>query len=282
MAGWQNTTSSSTAVASSASEDEQGRIAAMALTLADIVPAAITALVKLDVFEALGRVAKNNHNNNNNGAQVAASLTAREIANLAMPGKSINVGYLERLLRILASYNVFSETVVAPAAAANAINPIRRFGLTPISRNFVKNDATGSLVHSLLFREQASSGTPYSHIHDAVLENGPDREPFKIAHGMHKWELEAQQKHAQDAELFNRMLLNQTKWDMHTILEKYVEGFKDVRVLVDVGGGLGTTLTAVLERYPHIHGINFDLPHVIASCMPCQGVCALNLSVSSF
>jgi caffeic acid 3-O-methyltransferase len=265
MAGWQNTTSSSTAVASSASEDEQGRIVAMALTLADIVPAAITALVKLDVFEALGRVAKNNHNNNNNnGAQVAALLTAREIANLAMPGKSINVGYLERLLRILASYNVFSETVVAPAATANAINPIRRFGLTPISRNFVKNDATGSLVHSLLFREQASSGTPYSHIHDAVLENGPDREPFKIAHGMHKWELEAQQKHAQDAELFNRMLLNQTKWDMHTILEKYV-----------VGGGLGTTLTAVLERYPHIHGINFDLPHVIASCLPRQGVCAI-------
>ena len=282
MAGWQNTTSSPTA-ASSASEDEQGRIAAMALTLADIVPAAITALVKLDVFEALGRAAKNNHNhNNNNGAQAAASLTAQEIANLAMPDKSINTGYLERLLRILVSYNVFSETVVAPAAAANEIDPIRRFGLTPISRNFVKNDTAGSLVHSLLFRQQASPGTPYSHIHEAVLENGPNREPFKIAHGMHKWELEAQQKHVQDAELFNRMLLNQTKWDMHTILEKYVEGFKGVRVLVDVGGGLGTTLTAVLERYPHIHGINFDLPHVIASCLPRQGVCALYQSVSSF
>lgn len=58
---------------------------------------------------------------------------------------------------------------------------------------------------------------------------------------------------------------------MNMILEKY-EGFKDVRVLVDVGGGLGSTLGAITERYPHIQGINFDLPLVIASCVPCQGV----------
>jgi hypothetical protein len=265
MAGWHNNTSSSIA-ASSTSEDEQGRIAAMTLTMGDVVPAAITALVKLDVFEAFGRAG---NNNNNNGAQ--ASLTAQEIATLAMPGKSINMGYLERLLRILASHKVFSETVAPCLDDANKLDPIRRFGLTPISKSLVKNDTAGSLAHSLVLREQTFPMMTFSRIHEAVLENKPDHEPFKIAHGMHIWEYEAQQKNAQEAELVNQMLLNQSKWNMHAILEKY-EGFKDVRVLVDVGGGLGTALGAITELYPHIHGINFDLPHVIASCLPLQGV----------
>lgn len=277
-AGWHSDTSSSFA-ASSTSEDEQSRIAAVILTMGEIVPAAITALVKLDVFEALGRAGNNNNNNNNGDTRNAASLTAQEIANLAMPGKSINVGYLERLLRILASYKVFSESVTSCSDDANELSPIRRFGLTPISKSWVRNDTVGSLVHTLLFQQQGASMTTFSRIHEAVLENKPDHEPFKIAHGMHKWEFEAQRTNAHDAELFNQMMLDQTKWYMHAILEKY-EGFKDVRVLVDVGGGLGTTLGAITERYPHIHGINFDLPHVIASCPPRQGVSYLSIYLS--
>ena len=66
-------------VASSTSEDEQGRIAAMALITGSTIPTAIVALVKLDVFEAFARA---RNNSNNNGTQL--SMTAQEIANLAM------------------------------------------------------------------------------------------------------------------------------------------------------------------------------------------------------
>ena len=266
MAGWQNNPSSSIA-ASTTSEDEQGRIAATMLTMGGVVSAAITTLLKLDVFEAFRRAG---NDPNHNGAQ-GVSLTAQEIADLAMPGKSINMGYLERLLRVLASHNVFRETV-APCSsdAANELDPIRRFALTPISKCLVKNDTDGSLVDVMLFRHLTEPRTTYDRIHEAVLLNKPDHEPFKIEHGMHMWEFEAQQKNAQAAELFNQMMLSNTKWDMQAILEKY-EGFKDVRVLVDVGGGMGTALAAITKRYPHIHGINFDLPHVIASCLPLQG-----------
>ncbi|KAK7825876.1 flavone 3'-o-methyltransferase 1 [Quercus suber] len=38
---------------------------------------------------------------------------------------------------------------------------------------------------------------------------------------------------------------------------------KQLRQLVDVGDGLGVTLNFITSRYPHIKGINFDLPHVI-------------------
>ena len=242
MVGWHDHTSSSI-TASVTSEDEQGRIAAMALVTGGTIPAAVAALVKLDVFEAFARAGANDTD-----AQV--SLTAQEIANLAMPGKSMHMDYLERLLRILASHKVFSETVTPCFDSTNKLEPIRRFGLTPISKCFVKNDTAGSLAQFLLLNDSPFLRRSYDHIHEAVLENKPDHEPFKMAHGMHAWEHHAQQKNAQEVELFNQGMLNHSRLTMNTILEKY-EGFKDVRVLVDVGGGLGSTLGAITERSSH-------------------------------
>jgi caffeic acid 3-O-methyltransferase len=45
-----------------------------------------------------------------------------------------------------------------------------------------------------------------------------------------------------------------------------------VRKLMDVGGGNGTTLARILARHPHIQGINFDIPEVIARAPRHPGV----------
>ncbi|GAA0185475.1 methyltransferase [Lithospermum erythrorhizon] len=45
-----------------------------------------------------------------------------------------------------------------------------------------------------------------------------------------------------------------------------------VRTLVDVGGGNGTTLSALVKAFPWIHGINFDLPHVVSTVGKCDHV----------
>jgi hypothetical protein len=47
--------------------------------------------------------------------------------------------------------------------------------------------------------------------------------------------------------------------------------FGRARVVVDVGGGHGSSLLAVVRRFPNVRGINFDLPHVIALAPPCPG-----------
>ena len=39
--------------------------------------------------------------------------------------------------------------------------------------------------------------------------------------------------------------------------------FSRMSLVVDVGGGRGQLLAAILERYPRLHGILFDQPHVI-------------------
>ncbi|KAJ0078195.1 hypothetical protein Patl1_36997 [Pistacia atlantica] len=50
------------------------------------------------------------------------------------------------------------------------------------------------------------------------------------------------------------------------------KGFEGLKVLVDVGGGIGVTLDVITSKYPHIKGINFDLPHVLAEAPTYSGV----------
>lgn len=46
------------------------------------------------------------------------------------------------------------------------------------------------------------------------------------------------------------------------MLETY-KGFEGLTCLVDVGGGDGSILNAIISKYPSIKGINFDLPSKI-------------------
>lgn len=58
-------------------------------------------------------------------------------------------------------------------------------------------------------------------------------------------------------------MYNHTTIVVKKTLEVY-KGFEPkIKQLVDVGGGLGVTLNLITSKYPHIKGINFDLPHVI-------------------
>ncbi len=45
-------------------------------------------------------------------------------------------------------------------------------------------------------------------------------------------------------------------------------GFGDARLIVDVGGGTGALLAAILARAPGARGIVFDRPHVVAGASP--------------
>jgi caffeic acid 3-O-methyltransferase len=68
---------------------------------------------------------------------------------------------------------------------------------------------------------------------------------------------------------FNACMASSTTIDL-SVVTKY-EGFKDIKTLVDVGGGIGKTLETIISSYPHIHGINYDLPHVIADAPAIPG-----------
>jgi hypothetical protein len=96
-----------------------------------------------------------------------------------------------------------------------------------------------------------------SQLKDAIREGGV---PFNRVHGSHAFEYPSLDSRFN--QVFNTAMINHTTIVMKKVLECY-KGFDEVKRLVDVGGGLGVNINLITSKYPHIQGINFDLPHVI-------------------
>jgi tRNA A58 N-methylase Trm61 len=78
-------------------------------------------------------------------------------------------------------------------------------------------------------------------------------------HGIPLWQYLA--SHSEIAAIFNRFMTEQSQLHNAAIIESY--DFSNVKTLIDVGGGHGGTLAAVLAQYPTVRGVLFDLPNVV-------------------
>ncbi|XP_019083668.1 PREDICTED: indole glucosinolate O-methyltransferase 1-like isoform X3 [Camelina sativa] len=106
----------------------------------------------------------------------------------------------------------------------------------------------------------------WEHLKDMILE-GTDA--FTSAHGMKLFEyIDTNERFG---EIFNRAMSDASINIMNRVLEVY-KGFEDVKTLVDVGGGVGTSIGLVTSKYPHIKGINFDIAKVISHAPLYPGV----------
>jgi hypothetical protein len=63
------------------------------------------------------------------------------------------------------------------------------------------------------------------------------------------------------ATVFNRAMLELTRLVARQVTHAY--DFAEMRRIVDIGGGYGALLAAVLEAYPDAHGVLYDRPHAI-------------------
>jgi cyclopropane fatty-acyl-phospholipid synthase-like methyltransferase len=69
-------------------------------------------------------------------------------------------------------------------------------------------------------------------------------------------------EHPEAAEVYDKAMTNITMQAAPGIARQY--DFGKVRRLMDVGGGHGTLLNVILQAHPHLQGMLFDLPHVVA------------------
>lgn len=69
-------------------------------------------------------------------------------------------------------------------------------------------------------------------------------------------------RHQQVGEYFNSWMTRGSELDNAAVVASY--DFSQFRTVVDVGGGHGATLAAILRAYPSVRGILFDLPHIVA------------------
>jgi len=152
---------------------------------------------------------------------------------------------LGSLLEILHGYGVFAR------------QPDGFYALTPFSQRLVRGAENGANVPFLL----GWVGLPA--IYEAFGDLGhtlrTGENAFRARHGADFYDYLAE--HPEDARLYERA--------MESTADGFAAGakaydFSGFHTLVDVGGGQGAYAAAILERYPQLTAICYDLPQVVA------------------
>lgn len=155
---------------------------------------------------------------------------------------------LYRLLRALASVDVFREV------------GDRRFALTPLG-DCLRSDAPEPVGGWAAFIGQPYYWQTWAHLLHSV-QTGENA--FRHVHGMDPWSF--RERNPELSAGFDRAMTALSRQAATSVLAAYDFGrFGNV---VDVGGGQGAFLAAILARHPTMRGVLFDQPHVVAGAKP--------------
>jgi hypothetical protein len=151
---------------------------------------------------------------------------------------------LRRLLRALAVVEVYQEL------------PDGRFASTQLGDQ-LRSDLPGN-HHALAtfigrpYTWQTWSALPHS------IRTGENA--FRFVHGRDAWQYRAE--HPEESAIFDANMTAQSARGGAAIVRAY--DFGRFPTVVDVGGGRGALLAAILSQQPTLRGILFDQPHVVS------------------
>ncbi|KAI3892500.1 hypothetical protein MKX03_018061 [Papaver bracteatum] len=133
------------------------------------------------------------------------------------------------------------------------------YTLTATSRLLVKADynTMSSVVLSMVDPIMVSSLHKLS-----TWFQGSESTPFAAAHGTNVWN--ALEQNPAFGKNFHDAMANDSCVLMRVILNEGKGVFNNLKSLVDVGGGTGTTAHAVVGAFPHLDCMVLDLPNVVA------------------
>jgi hypothetical protein len=154
-----------------------------------------------------------------------------------------NADALFRLLRALASVGVFAEA-----------GP-REFGLTPLS-DALRSDVPGSLRPLVLMLAGDVHWSVYKELGYSVRTGQP---AFDHVFGQEVWDYLSGHPELS-------MVVDQTMTLGSRMMGPFIAGaydFSKFETIIDVGGGSGELLAAILKQHTRPRGIVFDLPHAI-------------------
>ena len=150
---------------------------------------------------------------------------------------------LYRLLRVLASEGVFREQDEG------------YFALTPLAEPLL-SDGPESLRIRAIFDGADGNWSAWGQLLHSIQTGEP-----AIEHAFGKDIFGYLKDHPQEAKNFNEVMAGQTLAAAHAIVNAY--DFSRVNTLVDVGGGVGVLLAAILKDYPSMRGVLYDQSHVV-------------------
>jgi len=149
---------------------------------------------------------------------------------------------LYRLLRLLCSIGVFTE-LQSDSFAQTPLSECLRTGVPGSMRSWLRMKGLKITYHT----------------HAEALYSVKTGEPaFKRVAGMDFFDYLA--AHPEEGEIFNQAMNDMGRVVAAAVTRSY--DFGAILKIIDVGGGHGTLITAILRKYPEMTGILFDAPHV--------------------
>lgn len=196
----------------------------MQLTWGGVVAQAISVAADLGVADALA-----------DGPR-----TARDIARVV----DADPPSLYRLLRALAAIGMFTEL------------DGRRFALAPLGEP-LRADAPESLRDWAIMVGRPFHRAAWTGLLGSVRSG---ESAFERVHGTSAWE--HGREHPEDGRVFDAAMTTASGGALAAALGTY--DFTRARTVVDVGGGRGALIAAILTANAELRGVLFDLPHVVA------------------
>jgi O-methyltransferase domain len=152
---------------------------------------------------------------------------------------------LYRVLRALASVGVFAETEG------------RRFTLTPLAE-CLRSDVPNSMKGFARFVAIPAAARSWDHLMHSVKTG---KTGLQKAFGV-KSPFDYFPTHPEEAAIFDAAMTDNSRQSAPAVAQAY--DFGKFRQLVDIAGGQGLLLATILQRFPNLTGVLFDLPQVIA------------------
>jgi len=155
---------------------------------------------------------------------------------------------LYRLLRALASLGVLREA------------DGRRFSLTELGQP-LRADVPGSVRGWVRLTGRDYVWRSWGNLTNAVREG---ENSFRMLHGTDIWTWRAE--HPEESAVFDEAMKSLTGGANAAILAAY--DFGRFGTIVDVAGGTGALIAAVLAAHPDVRGVLFDQEHVVSGAEP--------------
>ena len=154
---------------------------------------------------------------------------------------------LYRVLRALASIGVFEEVGDQVFALNSSAEPLR-------------SDVRNSIRDVAIFWGEDWNWKVWGKILYSVRTGKP---AWIQIHGEQVFDFFAQNQEA--GRIFDRAMTSFSGVATKAVLEAY--DFSGIETLVDIAGGQGRLINRILDVYPGMRGVLFDLPHVIKSAI---------------
>jgi hypothetical protein len=199
-------------------------VAMLQLTMGALVSQAVSVIARLGVADVLAA-----------GPQPVEQIAQRVGAHRSA---------LYRVLRALGDVGVVAEL------------ENRQFALTPLSE-LLRSDVPGSLRGWATMVGMPFHRYPWTDLYETVLTG---ESAFDRVHGTKVFDYLAE--HPEDAAIFDAAMTSISTNESVSIAKAY--DFSRFNTIVDVGGGRGGLLAAILSANPHLQGVLFDVPTVVA------------------